>query len=248
MADDPVAPSNNIPGPIPFGQYTSEDLKILHPNKTIEETSPPRTLPWSKNLGNLNADQIASSRQKWIDSKLDVSVFDAAVRADGGTPPDFEDQKLQRDHGLQTPHANEIKFTHPLAEKHSSELIGFVQAARFQGGLGAAVIDHIAENGNRVASMSSAEKAAWTSDQEKLGITLSGGKAAWDKAKTDAKAFLGRLKTVDAKSGGDLAKNLANSALMGSAFLTCTFATSETYWASYAAAAARKAKSGPKKP
>jgi len=240
MVDDPVAPPSNTPGPIPFGQYTAEDLKILHPNKTIEESSPPRSLPWSKNLGNLSADQIASSRQKWIDAKLPVEQFDAAVRADGGTPPDFEAEKLQRDHGLQTPHANEIKFTHPLAEKQSSELIGFVQAARLQGGLGAAVIDHIAENGPRVSGMTSAEQAAWTAEQEKLGITLAAGKANWEKAKTDAKAFLGRLKGVDAKSGGDLAKNLSNSALMGSAFLVCTFATSEAYWASYAVAAKRK--------
>lgn len=241
MADDPAIPTNTLPA-IPFNQFSAEDQKILHPGKAVEEATPPRSLPWSKNLGNLNADQIRSSRQKWIDAKLPVEQFDAAIIADGGTPPDFETEKLEREHGLQTPHARDVKFTHPNAEKHNSELTGFVQAARFQGGLGAAVIDHIAENGPKVASMSAAEQAAWTLAQEKLGLTLSGGRNNWEKAKAAAKEFLNRMKTVDAKSGGDLAANLSKSALMGDAFLVCTFATSQEMWTSYAAAAARRKK------
>ena len=63
MADDPAPLSNNLP-PIPFNHFSAEDQKILHPNKTVEETSPPRVLPWSKNLGSLNADQIISSRER----------------------------------------------------------------------------------------------------------------------------------------------------------------------------------------
>ena len=42
-ADDFTPPSNNLP-PIPFNHFSAEELKILHPNKTIEEATPSRVL------------------------------------------------------------------------------------------------------------------------------------------------------------------------------------------------------------
>jgi len=247
MADDPVAPpSNTAPGPIPFNQFSAEDQKILHPNKTIEETSPPRVLPWSKNLGSLDADKIASARQRWVDAKLDPAVFDAAAAADGHAVPDFDDLKLQKEHGLNNATAREIVFETPAAQKHNSELIGFVSAMKMQPGLASALVDWIANNGPGVSQMSAAEQANWIAKEEKLGITLCAGKANWEKAKVDAKAMLARLKDVPDASGGRFARDLNAAALLNSAFLTTTLATQHQYWTSYAAAAARKAKAGKK--
>jgi hypothetical protein len=243
MAEDDPAPTNTPLHPaIGFNTYTAEEQKILQPGKALEDATPPRVLPWSKNLGDLNADQIRSSRERWVKAGNDPAVFDRAAELDGHSVPDIEAEKLARNHGLQTPHPREIQFQHSNAQKHNSELTGFIQAARLNGSLGASIIDHIADQGPRVASMSAAEQTAWTLAQEKLGLTLSGGRKNWEAAKANAKAFLDRLKTVDAKSGGDFAKNLSQSALMGSAYLVCTFATSQEMWTSYAAAAARRKK------
>ena len=192
MVDDP-APTNTLP-PIPFNQFSAEDQRILNPGKTVEETHPARVLPWSSNRGNLSADQVRSSREVWIRAGLSPEAYDRAAELDGHSVPNIEAEKLAREHGLQTPHARDVKFEHPNAQKHSAESTRFIQAARFQGGLGSSIIDHIAENGPKVASMSAAEQAAWTMDQEKLGLTLSGGRKNWEAAKVAAKAFLDRMK------------------------------------------------------
>ena len=160
--------------------------------------------------------------------------------------PDLDDLKLQKDHGLNNATAREIKFEHPVAQKHSPELIGFVSAMKMQPGLAGAVCDWIANNGPAVSAMSSAEQAAWVAKEEKLGITLCAGKANWEKAKTDARAMLARLKDVPEREGGKFGRDLSNSALLNSAFLTSTLATQHQYWMSYAAASARKAKAGKK--
>src|SRR5271170_1816101 len=112
-------------------------------------SGPPEPTPapaWSRALPAFDADKIASSRAKWVESGLDPAVFDAATKDDGFEPaPDAKEIQLARASGLHPDKPTDIRPELIEAHQiHIGELTSWAASLKFQPGLGSAVIERIA--------------------------------------------------------------------------------------------------------
>jgi hypothetical protein len=183
--------------------------------------------------GNALSDaQLRDARADWIKAGHDPTRFDAALKADGRelAPRDLALEASRTEFALPAnpqpadykPEWNRDFMAERTPEQRSTlqrDTTAFAAAMQFDPGLGAAVIERIADIGPRLAKMSPEDRQMWVDQQTRDGVQRAGSEDAFKARLESAKAIVAKL-----AGESDIAKGLLASAVLNDPWLLATLA------------------------